>query len=233
MTYAAAAAEEPRLYSQIEPDERGNFHYVGDLLQQREPFAALCKRIERHLASHLPHARFSVRGETFAGGRQITAELLDHANDLTDRTAKLAMLTAVRDQLNRFGFIRSNALQGYLSCFFYSDIRIASAYWAALARRRGQANAVENLMSLAAFRHRIQPGDKMKLIVGPSRNRAVGTIRTIIAVRSVDIIFEGKSSLRFPRSSCFSCDGRLVRIAFGSEEEPDAHLLYEWFPSAA
>ena len=47
-----------------------------------------------------------------------------------------------------------------------------------------------------------------------------------MAVRSSDLIFEGKIYLDFPRASAFACDGRLVRIANGHERDPDAHLLY-------
>jgi hypothetical protein len=51
-------------------------------------------------------------------------------------------------------------------------------------------------------------------------------------VRSGDLILEGRSYLTFPRASAFACDGRLIRIAIGSEYGPDDHLLYEWVSPA-
>ena len=59
----------------------------------------------------------------------------------------------------------------------------------------------------------------------------LGTVRTITAVRSADIILEGKSYLTLPRASAFACDGRLIRIANGNEYNPGEHLLYEWIPA--
>ena len=55
-----------------------------------------------------------------------------------------------------------------------------------------------------------------------------GTTRDITKVRSGDLILEGRSYLSFPRASAFACDGRLIRIAIGSQYGPDDHLLYEW-----
>jgi hypothetical protein len=34
--------------------------------------------------------------------------------------------------------------------------------------------------------------------------------------------------LELPRAAQFACDGVRVRIAIGTEYEPDAHLLYHW-----
>lgn len=107
------------------------------------------------------------------------------------------------------------------------------AYWAALAARRGKANAVDNLVSLASFKKRLKPGDSLTLLHAPYQHRALGTARKVIQIRSKDFVFEGRSYCDFPRAANFACDGRLVRIAVGNEHEPDAHLLYEWHPIAA
>lgn len=75
-------------------------------------------------------------------------------------------------------------------------------------------------------------GDSLKLIDAPSGHRSLGTTRLITKVRSGDVMLEGRSYLSFPRASVFACDGKLLRIAIGSEYEPDAHLLYEWLRAA-
>lgn len=115
-----------------------------------------------------------------------------------------------------------------MSCSFFIEVRIGRAYWAALAARRGRANPVEQLVSLAAFKRRLKPGDQLKLISASAGHRSLGVTRTVESVRSGDIIFEGKIYLGFPRASCFACDGKRVRFAIGSEYGPDDHLLYEW-----
>ena len=46
---------------------------------------------------------------------------------------------------------------------FYNEVRIVPAYWAALAARRGPANPVDNLMSLATFKKSLKPGDSLSL----------------------------------------------------------------------
>ncbi|MCW2338168.1 hypothetical protein M2337_002401 [Sphingobium sp. B2D3A] len=220
----------PCLYSQTSYDDRGNFHYTGDYYRQAEPFDELAARIERHICATFPNMRFSVRTERFAGGRKVKVEILDAPDDLTDRDAQNNMIVTVRDQVERFGFTRSNPLQDFFSCSFYSDVALGRAYWSALARRRGQSSPVEATLSLAAFRKRLKAGDRMTLISAPGGHRALGTTRTVTAVRSKDFVFDGRSYMEFPRAANFACDGRLVRIAIGNEYEPDAHLLYEWLP---
>lgn len=230
---ASATASAPPLYSQTQHDERGNFAYVGDLRRDREPLTDLCQRIDRHLATFFPETKFSVRGERFAGGRKVTVELLDASADLSDGPARKASALTVRDQVERFGSIRSNFYQDYVSCSFYSEVRIGTAYWAALAARRGPANPVKARVSLAAFKRRLKVGDRLKLIDAPAGHRHLGTARKVVAVRSADLILEGPSYLNFPRASGFACDGRRVRISIGNEYEPDRHLLYEWLPETA
>lgn len=233
MTLSVSAEASARLFSQTAHDERGNFHYEGDLFRQGEALPALSGRIERHLLTHFAGATFSVRGESFAGGRKVVVELLDATVDLTDEADRRAFEEMLRDQIERFGFTRSNFYQDFMAVAFYNEVRIGRAYWAALAARRGPANRVEPLVTLAAFKRRLKPGDTLKLIAAPEGHRALGTTRKIVALRSNDLIFEGKVYLDFPRASAFACDGRLVRIAIGHERDPDAHLLYEWLPATA
>jgi len=222
-----------RLYSQTPYDERGNFEYVGDLYHQAEALDALAARIGSHFGKHFVDAKFSIRTERFAGGRKVIAELLDAAEDLKDRQAQDAYVVQVRDQIERFGFTRTNPLQDYWSCSFYCDVRIGRAYWTALARRSGLRNPVEAIVSLAVFKKRVKAGDCLKLLDAPAGHRALGTTRAITKVRSNDLILDGRSYLTLPRSSAFACDGRLIRIANGSEHDPDEHLLYEWLQEAA
>ncbi|MBO9579515.1 MAG: hypothetical protein J7498_01330 [Sphingobium sp.] len=221
------------LYSQTEYDERGNFHYQGDLHKPGEPLASIAARVEAHLRVIFPDSRFAIRTETFSGGRKIIAELLDTPEDLTDRDAKDAFSTRVKDQIERFGFTRSNVYQDSHNCSFFCDVGIGQPYWAALGARRGTGNAVKSLVSLAAFKKQVKPGDQMKLIGAPDGFRTLGAIRTVKAVRSKDIVFEGPVYLTLPRAAQFACDGKRVRFAIGSEHQPDAHLLYEWTPAKA
>ncbi|PXA84745.1 hypothetical protein DMC47_38935 [Nostoc sp. 3335mG] len=222
----------PRLYSQIEHDERGNFEYQGDLQQPGLSLAALASSVRSHLEASVAGASFSVSGESFAGGRKLIVETLDAPADLSDPEARRTFELMLRDQVERFGFTRSNILQDFMSCSFYSEVRIGRAYWYALARRKGMTNIVEPLVPLAAFKRRIQPGDQLKLVAAPSGHRALGSTRKVIAVRSADLILEGPSYLKFPRAAAFACDGRQVRIGVGHDREPDAHLLYEWLRAA-
>lgn len=233
MTLSAPAEASPRLYSQTDHDDRGNFNYQGDLYRPTDDLPTLCNRIDRHLAIQFPEIRFAIRSERFSGGRKITAEVLDAPEDLSTRDAQEAFITRVRDQIERFGYCRTNPLQDYWNCSFYTEVAIRQAYWAALAARRGKANPVDNLVSLASFKKRLKPGDSLTLLHAPYQHRALGTARKIIQIRSKDFVFEGRSYCDFPRASNFACDGRLVRIAVGNEHEPDAHLLYGWLPAAA
>jgi hypothetical protein len=233
MTDAIAPGASARLYSQTEHDERGNFHYEGDLYRAGEALPPLASRIERHLAEHFSTAIFAIRTEKFAGGRKVIAEILDTPTDLTGRDAQNAFIVEMRDQMERFGFTRTNPLQDFWSCSFYCDVRIGQAYWAALAKRQGNRNPVDTVISLAAFKKRVKAGDRLKLIDAPTGHRLLGTNREITKVRSGDLILEGRSYLSFPRASAFACDGRLIRIAIGSEYGPDDHLLYEWTRQSA
>lgn len=234
MTDATTGASTPgapsRLYSQVPHDGRGNFHYQGDLFQSGEPLASLAARIERHLGAHFPDARFAISSQRFAGGRKIIADILDAPGDLTARDAQNAYLTDIRDQMERFGFTRSNLLQDFHSCAFYAEARIAPAYWAALATRQGLGGTVEPRISLAAFKKQLRPGDRMELISAPSWHRSLGATRIVTAVRSKDLVFDGRTYLSFPRASQFAFDGTLVRFAIGTEHEPSAHLLYRYHP---
>ena len=233
MTQALPVGAPVRLYSQTEHDERGNFHYQGDLYHPADDLLTLCRRIELHLASQFPDIRFSFRSERFSGGRKITAEILDTLEDLSAREGQEAFITMVRDQIERFGFCRTNPLQDYWNCSFYAEVAIRQAYWAALAVRRGKANPVDNLVTLASFKKRLKPGDSLTLLHAPFSHRALGMARKVVQVRSKDFVFEGRSFCDFPRAANFACDGRLVRMAIGNEREPDAHLLYEWQPTSA
>lgn len=228
MTDVTSSGAPARLYSQTPYDDRGNFHYQGDLYRPGENLATLAARIEPHLAGRFPNASFAIRTEKFAGGRKIIAEILNWPEDLTDRDAQESAQMAIRDQMERFGFTRTNPLQDFWSCSFYCEARIGQSYWAALAKRNGLQNPVDTVMSLAAFKKQVKAGDALTLVAAPSGHRALGTTRAIIKVRSGDLILEGKSYLSFPRASAFACDGRFVRISIGSEYDPDAHFLYEW-----
>lgn len=177
--------------------------------------------------------KFSVTTKRFAGGRKVTAELLDSPEDLTGRDRQLTFITAVRDQIERFGFCRSNFYQDSHACAFFCDVRIGQPYWTAQAARRGSGSTVESLVSLASFKKQLKPGDELELISAPGWHRSIGTTRRVKAVRSKDIVFEGPSYLELPRAAQFACDGKLVRIAMGTEDRPDAHLLYRWLPANA
>lgn len=228
MTDVPTPGASARLYSRTPFDERGNFHYQGDLHRPTDQLPALTARIAQHLAAHFPETQFAITTEKFARGRKITAEILDNPTDLTSRDAQNAIFVAVRDQMERFGFTRSNIYQDYHSCSFFCEARIGQTYWAALASRHGAKNPVQPKVALAAFKKQVKAGDRLKLLDAPAGHRALGTIRLITKVRSGDVILEGRSYLSFPRASAFACDGTLVRISIGSEHEPDAHLLYEW-----
>lgn len=232
MTDVAPPGAPARLYSQTPFDERGNFHYQGDLYRAGDNLTTLATRIDGHLKAKFRDTRFAIKTEKFARGRKITAEILDTPADLTSRDAQNAFFTEVRDQMERFSFTRSNLLQDFHTCAFYCEARIGQAYWAALAARQGAKNQVEPKLSLAAFKKQVRPGDSLKLIDAPAGHRSLGTTRLVTKVRSGDMILEGRSYLTFPRASAFACDGKLVRIAIGSEYEPDAHLLYEWQKAA-
>ncbi|WBO21743.1 hypothetical protein [Sphingomonas abietis] len=232
MTDASAPGASVRLYSQTSHDERGNFHYAGDAYRPGEPLDQLAHRIEQHLRATFPETSFSIRTLKFAGGRKVTAEILDTPEDLTGRDAQNTFIVTIRDQVERFGFTRSNLLQDFHSCSFYAEVTIGRAYWSALARRTGPANPVEARVPLAAFRKRLKVGDQMELVAAPAWHRAVGTTRTVTAVRSKDLIFDGRTYMDFPRAADFACDGTMVRISIGSEHEPQAHLLYRWLPQA-
>lgn len=223
----------PLLYSQTPTDERGNFEYQGDLYCSTDDLPSLCRRIGQHLGEQFPDTRFAIRSERFSGGRKILAEVLDTPGDLTDREARQAFKVLVNDQMDRFGFCRSNLLSDYWNCFFFTQVLFGQSYWAALAARRGKANPVEALVSLATFKKRLKVGDRLTLLHSSFNHRFLGQSRAVIQVRSKDFVFEGPSYLDFPRAANFACDGRQVRIAIGGEDQPDAHLLYEWEPIAA
>jgi hypothetical protein len=233
MTDAITSGASARLYSDTPFDERGNFHYQGDLHRPREELSIVAARIAQHLAAHFPDTRFAITTDKFAHGRKITAEILDTPADLTPRDAQTAFFVAVRDQMERFGFTRSNLLQESHNCAFFCEARVGQTYWSALAARRGSKNSVQATMSLAAFKKRVKAGDALKLVDAPAGHRSLGTTREITKVRSGDMILEGRSYLSFPRATAFACDGRFLRFAIGSEYEPDAHLLYEWIPQKA
>lgn len=232
-THHNASQAPTPLYSQVEFDERGNFHYHGDLQRPGENLAAIAARVERHLRTSFPDTRFAILTQSFSGGRKIIADVLDAPEDLTGRDAQNAFIITVKDQIERFGFTRSNIYQDSHHCAFFCEVRIGQPYWAALAERRGAGSTVASIVSLAAFKKRVKAGDQLKLISAPGWHRSIGTTRTITAVRSKDIVLEGRSYLSLPRAAQFACDGKLVRIAIGTEDRPDAHLLYQWLPGKA
>jgi hypothetical protein len=222
-----------RLYSQTPYDDRGNFFYDGDLYHQSESLISTVERVEQHLRVQFPDARFAFQTERYTGGRKITAELLDTSEDLTSREAQQDFTVRVLDQIRRFGFNRANIYQDYHACAFFSQVRIGEAYWAALAKRQGVQNPVDTVVSLAAFRKQLKPGDRMVRIDAPDAPHTPEAIRIVQAVRSKDIVFDGPRYLQLPRATQFACDGKYVRIAIGSESQPDHHLLYEWQRQAA
>lgn len=233
MSSTHAPTSVPPLYSQASHDERGNFHYQGDFYRQAERLPELASRIRVHLAAHYPDMNIAVTTENYVGGRKVTAEILDAPDDLSGREAQEAIIVGIRDQMERFGFTRSNFYQDFHNCSFLADVRIGRAYWSALARRRGTQNPVEPLVTLAHFRKSLKIGQRLRLVAAPKGHRALGTTRTITAIRSKDVILDGASHLEFPRAADFACDGMRVRIAIGSEYEPGAHLLYEWLLAKA
>ena len=232
MTQPFSSAE-PRLRSQTHCDDRGNFAYSGDLYISGESLPDLCRRIELHLTRTIASATFSVTGERFTGGRSVRVELLDAPGDFSNEAGRRVFETLISDQVERFNVANGNLLQDYMTCSFFLHVRIGTAYWSALSARRGHANPVEARIPLARFKRQLRPGHKLKLIAASAGHRSLGTVRTVTAVRSGDLILEDRSYLSFPRASAFACDGKLIRIANGRDEDPDDHLLYEWIQDAA
>lgn len=193
MTDVVTPGAHARLYSQTPSDERGNFRYQGDLYKPGEQFSLLAARIDRHLAAHFPTTKFAITTQKFAGGRKVTAEIIDTPDDLSNRNAQNDIFVKVRDQMERFGFINANLLQDFYNCSFYCEAKVGQAYWSALARRRGVRNPVEAIVPLAAFKKWVKAGDSLKLIDAPEGHRALGTTRAITKVRSGDLILEGQS----------------------------------------
>lgn len=228
MTDANATGAAARLHSQTPTDERGNFHYDGDLYRPGEKLPDLAARIEAHLARHFPDAKFSLRTKKYSGGRNVTVELLDCPTDLTARDVRDEFIIAVNDQMSRFGFTRSNFYSDYHSCSFFGHVNIGRPYWSALAARRGTVNPVGSLVSLALFKKQLRPGDLFRRLDTATLQPVAGGDRTVKAVRSNELVFEGPIYLGLPRSAQFACDGKLVRIATGSEYDPHAHMLYQW-----
>ena len=87
MTDVSTPSAPARLYSQTPFDERGNFHYEGDLYRTGDNLSTLAARIDGHLKTKFPDTRFAIKTEKFAGGRKIIAEILDTPADLTGRDA--------------------------------------------------------------------------------------------------------------------------------------------------
>src|SRR3546814_16907695 len=83
-----------------------------------------------------PDTRVAISTEKLGRGRKIIAEILDTPADLTARDAQNDVFVAVRDQMERFGFTRSNLYQDFHTCSFYCEARIGQAYWSAPASRR-------------------------------------------------------------------------------------------------
>src|SRR3546814_8725563 len=108
MTDVSTPGASARPYSQTPFDERGNFHYEGDLYRPGDNLATLAARIEGHLKTKFPDTRFAIRTEKLGRGRKIIAEILDTPADLTARDAQNDVFVAVRDQMERSGFTRSN-----------------------------------------------------------------------------------------------------------------------------
>lgn len=229
----SAATTEPRLWSQTRSDDRGNFAYEGDLYIAAESLPDICRRIDLHLTRTIFGATFSVTGERFSGGRKIRVELLDAPGDLSDETARRAFETLISDQAERFNVANGNLVQDYMNCSFFLQVEIGTSYWSALSARRGPPNPVKALITLAQFKRQVRPGHKLKLLAARAGHRSLGTVRTITAVRSGDLILEDRSYLSYPRASGFACDGKLIRIANGRDWDPDDHLLYEWIQDAA
>lgn len=224
MTTLATTETVIPLYSQTPWDDHGNFSYSGDLYQARESLPALCRRVARHLACQFRDSRFSISRQR----RTLRIEVIDTPADLTDEDARAIFETRVSDQVQRFGFSHQNAYQDFTSFAFHVDVRVGPSYWAALAARRGHANPVQPLISLSAFKRQLKAGDSFQLIAASTGNRAPGTISTITAVRSGDLVFDGRTYWDFPLACCFACDGRLIRVARGNKYDPDNHVLYEW-----
>lgn len=232
MTQPSQAADPARLRSAMQYDDRGNFAHEGDLYRAGESLPDLCRRIETHLTGAITGGRFALRGERFTGGRRVVVELLDTSEDLSVEPARRAFETMLNDEIERFNFARGNIHQDYMSCSFFAHVRIDNAYWAALSAKHGVAHPVKATIPLAQFKRRVKPGDQLKLLAAHEGHRMLGTVRTITAVRSGDLILDGHSYLTLPRASAFACDGHLIRIANGNEHNPDEHLLYEWIPAA-
>lgn len=220
------------LYSQTPYDERGNFDYRGDFYRSGDDSLTLCRRIGEQVAAEFPDLRLTLCSSRFSGGCKVTVEILDAHEDLTGREAQDAFIVRLCDQIERFGYTRTNPLQDYWNCAFYAEVVIARAYWAAFAAQRGPANPVEKSLSLASFKKRLKAGDILTLLHSSSHHRALGQARRVVEVRSKDFVFEGRSFCDFPRAANFACDGRLVRMVIGDERDPDAYLLYEWHPQA-
>src|SRR3546814_20945467 len=108
MTDVSTPGASARPYSQTPFDERGNFHYEGDLYRPGDNLAKLAARIEGHRKTQFPDTRFAIRTETLGRGRKLIAEVLATPPDLTARDAHNDAFARVTAQLTRFEMGRAS-----------------------------------------------------------------------------------------------------------------------------
>src|SRR3546814_19176968 len=114
-----------------------------------------------------PDTRVAISTEKLGRGRKIIAEILDTPADLTARDAQNDVFVAVRDQMERFGFTRSNLYQDFHTCSFYSAPRIGQAYWSPLASPRRPQNQAEAKVPPASLHKQIKARAPLQRVVPP------------------------------------------------------------------
>lgn len=221
------------LHSKAERNAEGALDFTGDLYKVGQPFNALISAIQNHLDGYFDAAKMKVTGRNSPGHRRIIVEVYATAEiDFEKSDAKAErekLFEEISDQVWRFGFDNSKFETDQFTRSFSVEVSVAERYWANLQKRVGP-DVIDGTVSLSKFKRELEPGHFFE-DARPEGDVAARYLVEKVGTRIVvvdDRRPEARLHWDFPCSAGFLCDGKQVRFAQGSLEDPFAYSLYNW-----
>jgi hypothetical protein len=216
-------------YSERRPGTAGREPYVGDLYDPEASFAQMASSLTELLRGSHPGETVRITRRVYAMGRTLEVSIVTSDRDLSDAEIRKGVCLSISDQAERLGYDRSAYEVDLVDRHFALDVEVAADYWSARQAASG-IDPVESDMSPATFMKAMKSGHRLRELSGDRRGRTY-VVKSSSPSRFITDDGAGgihDISWKVPRAMALRTDGRLIRIAMGTQNKPDEHKLLEW-----
>lgn len=201
---------------------------TGDRYDAEADLRTIAERILSDAARDLPGVVMSIVRRVRIGSRMLDVSILRHPLDLAATGAAREAARAVHYHAMRYGWDHSVPETDLFQRHYGVNVEIHPSYW---GRRQAQtAGLGPSLMSPTAFMRSVSKGDLLMENGEEGSRRAYRVVSTSRGRFVTDDGIGGAARMSWhtPHADCLIVSEDAVRIAKGSEKDPDRHMALIW-----